>query len=164
MSQEELFDFSGLHHAQQFRIFIFHILCVFLIKMQSEEFYVRVRYKNVYRNVYFNTNDPKNYQFFVKKGKLKLFQCLLFQYESNKIFMLSAFAAHGVLPNKSNSTEVYLFDQLRTPIEPKMLEITLNNYKSWLNSSFYIEIRVDVADHNVQIEVSLIIKINSYLK
>lgn len=42
--------------------------------------------------------------------------------------------------NDLDGVDIEWYDQLRTPLTPKMIEITLKNYKSWMNTGFFIEI------------------------
>lgn len=51
-------------------------------------------------------------------------------------------AAHqiDVENNDLDGVDIEWYDQFRTPLTPKMIEISLKNYKSWMNTGFFIEI------------------------
>lgn len=57
----------------------------------------------------------------------------------------TVFEVHNILLENNDGTdwEIELLDQYRTPLTDEMVELSLKNYKSWMNSNFYIEIRVD---------------------
>lgn len=60
--------------------------------------------------------------------------------------MFLVFSAHEIQITNEDAGEfsAEISDQLRTPMTPKMLAISLRNYKSWMNTGFYIEICLDI--------------------
>lgn len=51
-------------------------------------------------------------------------------------------AVHQIDVEKTDldGVDIEWYDQFRTPLTPKMIEISLKNYKSWMNTGFFIEI------------------------
>lgn len=48
-----------------------------------------------------------------------------------------------------------MYDQYRTPMTPEMIVISMNNYKYWMNSGFFIEFELgaDAAQIDAEMEV-----------
>lgn len=125
--------------------------------VENEDFYLRVRVKNRSRNVMFNTGEELDYNLFVLRGKIKDHIHLVVKCKSvhnlECLPMFLALRAHNL--RLQRDTEVELFDQLNTPLDSKMVDITLRNFKSWLNTGFFIEMRITGSYLSEDIEVEV---------
>lgn len=66
--------------------------------------------------------------------------------------------AHEIeIPKKNDGVQVAIdmYDQYRTPMTPEMIVISMNNYKYWMNSGFFIEFELgaDAAQIDAEMEV-----------
>lgn len=130
--------------------------------MQSEdqEFLIRLKIKQVYRNVIVRTSDLNNFELiaFFKKSKLISTKTLItVQQQLGNVFLFlvipnSVLHAHqiDIENDELNGLETEWYDQFRTPLTPRMIEISLQNFKSWMNTGFFIEINFTVGGSLIQ--------------
>lgn len=58
----------------------------------------------------------------------------------------------------AHNVEIEVLDQFRTPLTPEMIVLSMKNYKSWMNTGFYIEfcINMEMIQNSSEKEVRLI--------
>lgn len=115
----------------------------------ENEFLVCTKIKNVFRNIIMSERENSNFDLnnFFLKGKFvsqHSFDEIRHNLKISSVINIHfpVLRAHQIESDNVNldGIDIEMFDQHRAPLTPRMIEISLKNYKSWMNTGFYIEI------------------------